>query len=241
MSEVLLIIPAYNEELNIRKVITEVQHDLPFVDILVVNDCSTDKTLDVLKSSKGINYLSLPVNLGYAGALQTGFKYAVENDYQIVIQFDGDGQHIAAEALKLIHVMEQENADIVIGSRFKMKSSYNHSLFRKLGTGLFKNIIRKICKVDITDPTSGFQVLKREIFEKYSKMNSYPEYPDANLIIEMLLNNYKISEYQVDMRSREFGESMHSGIFKPMKYMVKMIYAILLIFMKGKRSVDFQK
>ncbi|SDN35052.1 Glycosyl transferase family 2 [Paenibacillus sp. yr247] len=237
MNDILLIIPAYNEEKNILKVVQEIKQDLDFVDILVVNDCSIDNTLDILKQTNGISYLSLPVNLGYSGALQTGFKYAVDKNYQIVIQFDGDGQHIASEAKKLVDIMEENDADIVIGSRFKMKSSYNHSIFRKIGTTIFRKIIKYICKTDITDPTSGFQVLKRRVFMKYAMMNNYPEFPDANLIIEMLLSNYKIIEYQVEMRSREFGVSMHSGILNPIKYMIKMMYAILLVLVRGRKFI----
>ncbi|NOU66241.1 glycosyltransferase [Paenibacillus sp. LMG 31461] len=241
MKETLMIIPAYNEELNISKVIMEVKNDLNFVDILIVNDCSTDNTLDILKNTEGIQFISLPVNLGYSGALQTGFKYAVENEYNTVIQFDGDGQHIASEAKKLINLLNQEKADIIIGSRFKERSSYEHSFFRRLGTNIFKSIIKKSCNIEISDPTSGFQVLNKSVIKKYAQMNNYPEYPDANLIIEMLLQKYKITEYQVNMRNREFGESMHSGILKPMKYMIKMIYAIILILFQGKRIISSQK
>jgi glycosyltransferase involved in cell wall biosynthesis len=236
MSRILLIIPAYNEEQNITKVISEIKTELNFVDILVVNDCSKDNTQDILNEIEEITFISLPINLGYSGALQTGFKYAVEKDYDYVIQFDGDGQHIAAEAGKLLDMMKEQNADIVIGSRFKIKSNYNHSLFRRIGTNFFSSIIKQVCKVNITDPTSGFQVLNKPVFEKYAQMNKYPEYPDANLIIEMLLQNYKIAEYQVEMRNREFGVSMHSGWIKPMKYMIKMFYAIFFILL-GKRKI----
>jgi len=235
MAEILMIIPAYNEELNIVKVITEIKQSLNYVDVLIVNDCSTDNTLAVLKGIENIKVISLPINLGYAGALQTGFKYAVNKGYDKVIQFDGDGQHIATEAGKLLDIMERDQADIVIGSRFKTKSNYNHSLFRKIGTHFFRTIIKRICKIEITDPTSGFQVLSKEVFHKYAKMNQYPEYPDANLIIEMLLEHYKISEYQVEMRSREFGTSMHSGILKPAKYMIKMTYAIIFVLISRKK------
>lgn len=232
--KVLIIIPMYNERENIEKVIAEIKRDLEFVDILIVNDCSTDDSLDIIKTIKDINYLSLPVNLGYSGALQVGFKYALEQGYEFVIQFDGDTQHIASEARKLFDIIIEKNVDIVIGSRFKAQTDYKHSFFRKIGTSLFKEIISKFCNTEITDPTSGFQVLRKKVFEKYAKMNNYPEYPDANLLIEMLLHNYKIEEYQVQMRSREFGESMHSGIIKPIKYMIKMFYAILLVLVKSK-------
>ncbi|KAA8785648.1 glycosyltransferase family 2 protein [Paenibacillus amylolyticus] len=235
MTKTLIIIPAYNEEKNILKVLQEVKEDLVGADILVIDDCSKDRTREVVQNVKGVNLISLPVNLGYSGALQTGFKFAVENSYDIVIQFDGDGQHIASEAKALINVLIEENADIVIGSRFKKENDYNHSFFRKMGTNFFKVIIRSVCKVDITDPTSGFQVLRKSVFQNYALMNNYPEYPDANLIIDMLLRGFRVSEYQVRMRNREFGESMHSGIIKPVKYMIKMFYAIVFVLLKSQR------
>ncbi|MBA9086784.1 glycosyltransferase involved in cell wall biosynthesis [Fontibacillus solani] len=238
MSEILLIIPAYNEAQNIANVIAEIKQDLSYVDILVVNDCSTDDTLQTLMLIEDIVVVSLPVNLGYSGALQTGFKYAVEKDYEIVIQFDGDGQHIASEAEKLINILKEQDVDIVIGSRFKTKNKYNHSFFRKIGTHFFSGIIKQICKVNITDPTSGFQVLKKSVFEKYAQMNNYPEYPDANLLIEMLLEKYSIAECQVEMRNREFGTSMHSGFIKPIKYMIKMFYAIIFILISKQRTIS---
>lgn len=235
MMKVLVIIPVYNEEMNIGKVIEEVKTDLDFVDILVVNDCSTDGTLSVIEKIQGINYISLPVNLGYSGALQTGFKYAVNNNYEAVIQFDGDGQHIASEALRLYKIFLDTQSDIVIGSRFKTdKLEYHHSFFRGLGTKIFQTLIKKFCKVSITDPTSGFQILSKDVFEIYSKMNNYPEFPDANLLIEMLFKGYKVEEEYVRMRNREFGESMHGGLIKPMKYMIVMIYSIIILLTRRK-------
>ncbi len=235
LSRQLLIIPAFNEESNIQKVIREIKEDLDFVDVLVVDDCSTDRTLEIIKNIKGISYLSLPINLGYSGALQAGFKYAVDKGYDTVVQFDGDGQHIASEARKLIDLMTESNADIVIGSRFIAKKNYQHSFFRSIGTNMFRIIIKKISKQEITDPTSGFQVLSKKVFHKYAKMNQYPEYPDANLLIEMILENYTIMEHSVQMRNREHGISMHSGVLKPIKYMIKMVYAIALILLRGKK------
>lgn len=237
MIKTLVVVPVFNEEKNISGVIYEIKKCLVNVDILVVNDSSTDSTREVLKSIDGINVISLPVNLGYSGALQTGFKFAVENKYEIVIQFDGDGQHIASEAQMLLDALNREKSDIVIGSRFKKENNYSHSFFRKIGTACFKIIIKSICKVEITDPTSGFQVLRRPVFENYAMMNNYPEYPDANLIIDMLLKGYKISEFQVKMRNREFGESMHSGIVKPLKYMIKMFYAIIFVLLKSQKLI----
>lgn len=235
MNKVLFIIPAHNEEKNIASVVEELKRDASFADILVVNDCSTDNTLSVIENLD-INYLSLPFNLGYSGALQSGFKFAVKNKYDYVIQFDGDGQHIASEAGRLFKTLKEKDVDIVIGSRFKAKSEYKHSFFRRLGTNMFRFIIKHSCKTEVYDPTSGFQVLNRKTFVRYATMNRYPDFPDANLIIEMLLEGFKIEEVQVNMRERLFGESMHSGIIKPVKYMIRMFYSIFLILLRG-RSV----
>lgn len=238
MKDVLVIIPVYNEEENIEKVVLEVKECIDFADILIVDDCSTDKTLEIVKKLKQ-NYISLAFNIGYSGVLQTGFKYAVGKNYQYIIQFDGDGQHIASEAVKLYTTMKKTNSDIVIGSRFiNNNKEYRHSFFRKLGTGIFRFLIKRICKIKITDPTSGFQVLNRKAFSRYSKMFHYPEYPDANLIIEMIFNGFKIAEIDVKMRNREKGESMHSGIIPPIKYMIKVLYGILILLIK---YINFKK
>ena len=239
MKKTLIVIPVYNEEVNIEKVIREIRQEIDFADILVIDDCSTDGTLKKIKSLD-VNFLALPFNLGYSGVLQTGFKYAVENNYEYVVQFDGDGQHIAAEIKKLDTASIKKNADIVIGSRFKEKNDcpapYSYPLFRRIGSFIFKLLIKNICNTEITDPTSGFQMLKRNVFDRYAKMYNYPQYPDANLIIEMLLNNYKIVEVPVRMRKRETGISMHEGFIKPVKYMIKMFYSIVLIIIKYKLS-----
>lgn len=233
MKELLVIIPAYNEELNIIKVIEEIKRDVPEADILVVNDCSTDNTLKIL-IEEDINHVTTPYNLHYAGAIQTGFKYAAKKGYEYVAQFDGDGQHIASELSKMYKIARQDKADIVIGSRFIQRTNYKHSLFRRIGTSLFQNIIKLVCEKKITDPTSGLQVLKKNVYERYSKISNYPEYPDANLIIEMCFLGYSIEEIPVEMREREFGVSMHAGLWEPFTYMVRMMYSIFVILLKYK-------
>ena len=242
MNKILVLIPAYNEEQNIRRVIKELEDDFPNSDVLVINDCSSDNTLQVLKEIGGVNYISTSYNSGYASALQLGFKYAVSAGYEYVIQFDGDGQHIASQAKKLYESIENSDSDIVIGSRFLEVTDYKHSFFRKIGTKLFSFLIRIITGTKISDPTSGFQILNKKTFTYYSKKGNFPEYPDANLIIAMLLNGYKVSEVAVKMREREFGVSMHSGIYKPMKYMVNMTYSIFVIlFIRFMRIFQLRK
>jgi glycosyltransferase involved in cell wall biosynthesis len=231
MRRILTLIPAYNEEKNIAKVITELRKDFPETDIVVVNDCSRDNTYDVVNEME-VPCLTLPFNMGYSSALQCGFKYAVCNNYDYVIQFDGDGQHIACEAKKLFEKAIETSADIVIGSRFLNKNQYHHSLFRRIGTAIFRILIKIACGKRITDPTSGLQILSRRCFKLYSSMDNYPEYPDANLIIEMLRKGFKITEVPVLMRNRTDGISMHHGILKPIKYMVVMFYSIFILMLK---------
>ncbi|MDD2628435.1 MAG: glycosyltransferase family 2 protein, partial [Clostridia bacterium] len=121
--------------------------------------------------------------------------------------------------------------DIVIGSRFLEKTDYPHSFFRMLGTKIFTFLIELFCDKKITDPTSGFQCLNKRVIKRYA--NSYPEFPDANLIMEMLYEGYDIQEITAQMRIRENGESMHGGIIKPIKYMILMFYTIIIILLRN--------
>lgn len=238
-SKVLVIIPAYNEEENIQKVINEVKKDINYADVLVINDCSTDNTLKILEENK-IDHVSNVFNMKYALSIQTGIRYAFYNDYDYVIQMDADGQHIAKEAAKLYERCKKGDVDIVIGSRYLVDTGYPCPFFRKIGTKLFSLMIRVLCRKKVADPLSGFQCINKKIIKRYSRLGGYPpEYPDANLVIEMLMEGYKITEVPVKMRLRETGESMHGGIIKPIKYMVGMFYACIIIFIKnvGKKWV----
>lgn len=226
--KVLFVIPAYNEEENIANVLKELKKDASFADILVVNDCSSDNTEKIVRENK-VKCINNIFNMGYAMAVQTGIKYAYKDGYDYVIQFDADGQHIAKEAVKLYNHMKESNADIVIGSRYLVDTGYPCPFMRRLGTKIFEVLIKMCCKTKIADPLSGFQCLNRKVIERYSKMGAYPEFPDANLIIEMLRDGYKIVETPVKMRLREAGVSMHGGIVKPIKYMINMFYTIFFI------------
>ena len=241
MNKVLMIVPAYNEELNLETVAEDIKNNFNEADILFINDCSMDNTLNVIKRIEGIFYLDLPINLGYSYAVQTGLKYAVQEGYEYLVQFDGDGQHLASEAKKMYEYALETEADIVIGSRFLSTTNHQHSFFRKVGTKLFQIIIKMLTGKKIYDPTSGLQVLKRKVFTPLSKIFAYPEFPDANLLIELIYQGYTIEEISVQMKNREFGESMHGGVIKPIKYMLKMFYYILVVFfnnLTGKKKVS---
>ena len=230
--KVLFVIPAYNEEDNIGKVLDEIKENVDFADVVVINDCSKDRTRDIV-IDKGVHCIDGIFNLRYAWAVQTGIKYAYHNGYDYVIQFDADGQHIAAEALKLLEAAKKGDADIVIGSRYIKDMGYPCPLFRRIGTRIFEWFIKIFCHKRIADPLSGFQCLNKKVIERYSKIGAYPEFPDANLVIEMLLAGYKIKEVPVKMRLRETGESMHGGIIKPIKYMINMFYTIFFIIIQN--------
>ncbi len=234
--KILVIIPAYNEAENIEKVLKEIKKDIDYADILVINDCSKDNTYEIVKKN-GVKCITNVFNMRYAMAVQVGIKYAYQNGYDYVIQMDGDGQHIASEAEKLYKEAKKTNADIVIGSRYLKDMGYPCPLFRRIGTKMFEKMIKLFTKRRIADPLSGFQCLNRSVIEKYAKIGNYPEFPDANLVIEMLLTGYKIVEVPVKMRLRESGESMHSGIIKPIKYMIEQFYTCIIIVVKyaGKR------
>lgn len=234
--KILFVIPAYNEEENIEKVLKEIKKDISYADILVINDCSKDDTERIVRKN-GVKCISNVFNMRYAMAVQTGIKYAYENGYDYVIQFDADGQHVAKEAEKLYIHAKKNDCDIVIGSRYLEDTGYPCPFFRRVGTKMFERLIKIFCKKRIADPLSGFQCLNKKVIERYSKMGSYPEFPDANLVIEMLLNNYRIDEVPVKMRLREAGESMHGGIIKPIKYMINMFYTIFFVLITYSKKV----
>ena len=233
--KILVIIPAYNEELNIPYVIDDLRKNAPFADILAVNDCSFDKTDEVL-TSLGVNHLNLCVNLGIGGAVQAGFKYAVQNDYDICIQFDGDGQHDARYIKDLIVPIETENADMVIGSRFIDKEGFQSSAMRRVGINFLSSLCRSFGKVDVKDVTSGFRAFSRRMFtffaERYAQ--DYPE-PEAVMVAGVYKANIK--EVPVEMRARQNGESSISS-FGSAYYMIKVSLALIFtrIFMdKGRK------
>ena len=236
--KLLIVIPAYNEAENIGKVMDEIKKDIKGADILVINDCSKDNTKEIVEKA-GVKCISNIFNMRYARAVQVGLKYARDNGYDYVIQMDADGQHIASEAEKLYKEIKKSGSDIVIGSRYLVDTGYPCPFFRKVGTKFFAGMIKIFTGKKIADPLSGFQCLNKDVINYYAGCGNYPEYPDANLVIEMLLKGYKISEIPVKMRLRENGVSMHSGILKPIKYMITQFYTCIVLVVKyvGKRRV----
>lgn len=222
MLKTLVIIPAYNESRNIKKTVEDIKKNSPDVDYIVVNDGSTDNTFEVL-NQYNYNYINGFQNQGLFGAVQTGFKWALLNDYDVAIQFDGDGQHSAEYIHDMISAIEDGN-DIVIGSRFVNEKKPWTS--RMIGSRLLSFVIKLVTGKTIKDPTSGFRAYGKDCIEAYAKdMNNPPE-PDT--LVCMLKNGKKIKEIQVQMNEREFGES-YLNLPNIVKYMSRMIISILLI------------
>lgn len=230
MKSYLIIIPAYNEEENIAKVLKDVKESNPDEDILVVNDGSTDNT-SIIAKQMGAMVLDIPFNIGYGCAIQTGFRFAKEHQYDFVITIDGDDQHDPYSTKNLIETMEREQADVVVGSRF-IEGTYKMATARKIGTWLFSLIARLYTGTKFTDPTSGFQLLNRKVFSYLSEGNNYPlDYPDVNIIIALHKKKFKVVEASVKMKEKLKGKSMHSGL-KPLIYVVRMFLAIIMVLLR---------
>lgn len=222
MLKTLVVIPAYNEALNIKKTVIDLKNNTPDVDYVVVNDGSKDNTLEVLEQNN-FNYIDSICNLGLFGAVQTGFKLAMKEKYDVVIQFDGDGQHSAKYIDLLVKEIENGNS-IVIGSRFVDEKKPFTA--RMIGSRLIAGAIKLITGKTIKDPTSGFRAYDKACIRDYAtEMNNPPE-PDT--LVYMLRKNRKIKEVQVQMSEREFGES-YLDLVNTIKYMSRMMVSIFLI------------
>lgn len=222
MLKTLVVIPAYNEALNIKKTVIDLKNNAPDVDYVVVNDGSKDNTLEVLEQNN-FNYIDSICNLGLFGAVQTGFKLAMKEKYDVVIQFDGDGQHSAKYIDLLIKEIENGNS-IVIGSRFVDEKKPFTA--RMIGSRLIAGAIKLITGKTIKDPTSGFRAYDKACIRDYAtEMNNPPE-PDT--LVYMLRKNRKIKEVQVQMSERELGES-YLDLVNTIKYMSRMMVSIFLI------------
>lgn len=222
MLKTLVVIPAYNEALNIKKTVIDLKNNAPDVDYVVVNDGSKDNTLEVLEQNN-FNYIDSICNLGLFGAVQIGFKLAMKEKYDVVIQFDGDGQHSAKYIDLLVKEIENGNS-IVIGSRFVDEKKPFTA--RMIGSRLIAGAIKLITGKTIKDPTSGFRAYDKACIRDYAtEMNNPPE-PDT--LVYMLRKNRKIKEVQVQMSEREFGES-YLDLVNTIKYMSRMMVSIFLI------------
>ena len=223
--KILVIVPAYNEEGSVGRVVEEVRNRFPQVDTIVVNDGSTDRTSEIA-NAKGAIVLDLPFNLGIGGAMQAGYQFAYEKGYDIAIQVDADGQHDPGEIPKLLHALEVKKVDVAIGSRFMGDSEYKSSLMRKVGISIFSQVISMIIGQRITDPTSGFRASNRKAIQLFAL--DYPQdYPEPEVVILLHQCHLKMGEVSVGMSERYSGGSSITKI-RSIYYMVKVLLAIFV-------------
>lgn len=234
MNPFLIIIPAYNEGKNIGRVIEGLLGLRLRADILIINDGSVDETLEIALSYP-VSVVSHPYNMGYGTALQTGFKYASRHQYSYLIQFDADGQHDPRDVLQIIEELQRGGADIVLGSRYLgISGEIRVGPLKKLAVLFFRWIIFRITGVQISDPTSGLRGISHLVFNYYALRNRFPaDFPDADVLIHMILRDFRVREIPVHMRNRMAGESMHSGL-KPLFYFVKILLSISIVVMRHK-------
>ena len=222
----LVVIPAYNEIRAISRVIQRCFAVAPSFDVVVINDCSKDGTAAAALAA-GATVVSHPFNLGYGAALQTGYRYAVAKNYDFIVQIDGDGQHDPGEVSKLAEPILKGAADVVVGSRFHPESAYHMPALKRLGSRWFGWLLRLITGLPLSDPTTGFQALSRPVLELYTS-DAFPvDYPDADMLVFLHRNGFRIEEVPVIMHDRAESPSMHSGI-RVVYYVYKMTLSIIM-------------
>lgn len=222
----IIIVPAYNEARSLGDILKKIKLKFPHINILVIDDASEDNTYEIAQE-KEVKIIKLPFNLGIGGAVQTGLKYAVEQDYDVAIRIDADGQHIPEEIRKLLSFLDHDkHVDIVIGSRYNKDYKYGGSKMRKFATGLLSTIVSIITDQKFTDVTSGFFALRKNAIKFLA--DNYPEdYPEVESIILLKKNNFNIVEIPVTMNVRIQGVSSITAL-KSVYYMVRVLLAILI-------------
>lgn len=228
-NKLLIIIPAYNEAKSIKKVILSVKEEVPHADIVVINDGSADDTSQVARGF-GVTVVDLPYNMGIGAAMQTGYKYAERRGYDIAVQVDGDGQHPPDQITRIISPVMEGKADIVIGSRFLGEGEYLPSLARSIGIKTFSLMLSLITGQRVTDPTSGFRAVNKEVIRYYTR--NYPEdYPEVEAVVLLHKAGFTIMEVPVRMEARVWGKSSITYA-RAFYYMVKVSLAVMIDLMK---------
>ncbi len=240
--KVAVIIPCHNEEATILNLITEIKNtnfsSNFMIEPIVINDASTDQTKKILLNHR-IRFVDLSVNLGIGGAVQSGFKYAYRNGYDIAVQMDGDGQHPPAELEKILLPLYNDEVDVVIGSRYITNEGFQSSGLRRFGINYFKWLNKSLVGITINDSTSGYRALNKKALEIVSQY--YPdEYPEPESVILFSLNRLKINEVPVIMRERLGGKSS-IRTYKTIYYMFKVTLGIIFLYIRlkfnGKRHI----
>ncbi len=245
MSEpVIIIMPAHNEAENLPMVLPELRRYLPDVDVVIIDDYSTDETAAVAQRL-GARVVSLPCNLGYGGAVQTGFKYAVEQEYAYAVMMDADGQHDPASLRDLLAPVVAGEVDVAVGSRFLPSAAgpaqaYHAGWARRLGMRLFGAIVSHYAGRRVTDPTSGYQALNREALAFFARDNYPTDYPDADTLLLLGFAGFRVTEVPVHMRERLAGVSMHSS-WKVLYYIFKMFLALFIVLLRQKTQLGARR
>ncbi len=225
-ADTIILLPAHNEAARVGGVIAGVRKVSDEAAVVVVDDGSTDATGDCARAA-GATVLRLPFNLGYGVALQTGYKYAVEQGCEYLVQLDGDGQHDPAGIPELIERVRSGRCDICVGSRFLEGDTYSIPWSRRIGMILFRRVGSMCVGHTITDPTSGFQAMNRKVFTFFSR-DLYPgDYPDTDVLVLLHRHGFEIAEAPVVMSAGDSGQSIHRGL-RPLFYLYKMALAIPL-------------
>ncbi|CAB4709186.1 unannotated protein [freshwater metagenome] len=219
------IVPAFNEEKNIVRVLAELRSFDAGLDVVVISDGSTDRTREVAEAH-GARVLQLPFNLGIGGAVQTGFRYAWENGYDLALRVDGDGQHDASQLGNVMEPVVAGRADIAIGSRFVATGGYRSSAVRRIGIRLLAWVVTRIARQPLTDTTSGFQVLNRKAIRLYAADLPH-DYPEVEGLVMAIRHKMRVCEVPVTMREREHGRSS-IGSLASVYYMFKVLLAVFV-------------
>ena len=231
--KVLIIIPAYNEAKNIEGVIRNLTEKTPQYDYIIINDCSKDETEEICKINQS-PYITFSTNIGIGGGLQAGYKYALEHNYEIAVQHDGDGQHDPQYISDVIEPILKGQYDIVIGSRFLKKQGFQSSMFRRWGIRFLSKLVYICSGAEILDVTSGFRAVNKNYIAYYAK--EYPQdYPEPEAIVSAKLNGAKICEVPVIMRERKQGKSSINR-FRSIYYMIKVSCAIIICRLTRRRK-----
>ena len=221
--KVLAVVPAYNEEQSIVKVIDNLNEFAPDVDILIVNDGSSDNTLEICKENPYCKVIDMPFNVGLSYAVQAGLRFASIHDYDFALQFDGDGQH-RAEYIEDLLEQSKKGYDIVIGSRFL--SVKRHKSIRMVGSAIIAFVMRLTSGIRITDPTSGMRLFNKKLLHEFAINMNYDPEPDT--LAYLARGGVKICEIQVEMNEREFGVSYFT-FAKSIGYMLRMSFSMLIV------------
>ena len=221
----LVIIPCYNEQDSIVKVINNLKNNAPDADYLIVNDCSTDNTEKILREN-GFSYINNPINLGIGGGVQAGYLYAQQNGYDIAVQMDGDGQHDPKYLSRVIAPVADGTFDMAIGSRFIEKEGFQTSFMRRFGINIISAFILILTGKRIKDTTSGFRACNRKLIEFFAR-NYADDYPEPEAIMACIVNGFSVGEVAVVMEERQSGVSSIRSL-KSAYYMIKVCLALIV-------------